>query len=146
MMFARHYRKHLSAYAHGELSPGEAARLAAHLDACAACRAEFEEIKLGIRLAETLPSVKAPANLWDGVEAALVKEERRKGQSASRLQTLFPSRRRSLTVAFATLLVALVAGGAWLYLRSQRPWWEVARVEGAPRVSSSLINDRGRLR
>jgi len=51
-----------------------------------------------------------------------------------------------LTAAFATALVALVAGGAWLYLRAQRPGWEVARVEGAPRVASGRIGDRGRLR
>ena len=51
-MFTKHYRKHLSAYAHGELSTEEAATVAAHLDACAACRTEFEEVKLGISLAE----------------------------------------------------------------------------------------------
>ena len=145
-MFTRHYGKHLSAYAHGELSPEEAARVAAHLDACATCRSEFEEVKLGIRLAESLPSVSAPADLWDAVEAALVKEERRERQRASQTRTLFPSRRRTLAAAFATVLFALVAGGVWLYVRAQRPWWEVSRVEGAPRVSSSLINERGRLR
>ena len=46
-MFARHYRRHLSAYAHGELSPAEAARVAAHLDACAACRTEFFRVCSG---------------------------------------------------------------------------------------------------
>ena len=145
-MFARHYKKHLSAYAHGELSPEEAARVAAHLDACAACRTEFEEIKLGIRLAETLPSVVAPENLWDGIEAALIKESKRERQRVYQLQTLFPSRRRALTAVFATALVALVMGGAWLYLRAQRPGWEVARVEGSPRVASDRMGDRGRLR
>ena len=88
-MFARHYRKHLSAYAHGELSPAEAARVAAHLDACAACRSEFEEVKLGIRLAESLPSVAAPANIWDGIEAALVRETTRR--TTARLPTSEPS-------------------------------------------------------
>ena len=145
-MFARHYRRHLSAHAHGELSPAEAARVAAHLDACPACRTEFEEIKFGIRLAESLPSAAAPANLWDGIEAALVRETSRERERGARLRTLFPSRRRVLSAAFATLLLALLAGGAWLYLRAQRPWWEVARVEGAPRVASGLMGDRGRLR
>ena len=145
-MFGRHYSKHLSAYAHGELQPEEAARVAAHLDRCAACRTEFEEVRLGIRLAESLPSVNAPANLWDAVEAALVRETAREEQPASRLQDLFPSRRRLLVPAFATLLVALAAGGAWLYLRAQRPGWEVARVEGAPLIAASRINERGRLR
>jgi hypothetical protein len=146
MMFARHYRRHLSAYAHGELSPAEAARVAAHLGDCAACRSEFEEVRLGIRLAESLPSAAAPANLWDGIEAALVMEKSREQQRGSRLQRLFPSRRRVFSAAFATVLIALVAGGAWLYVRAQRPWWEVARVEGAPRVASSSIGERGRLR
>jgi len=145
-MFARHYKKHLSAYAHGALAPEEAARVAAHLAACAACRAEFEEVKLGIRLAESLPSVAAPAGLWEGIEAALARESNRERERAPQAKTLFPSRRRALTAAFATVLVALVAGGAWLYLRAQRPGWEVARVEGAPRVASSRIDERGRLR
>jgi anti-sigma factor RsiW len=146
MMFARHYKRHLSAYAHGELSPEEAGRVATHLRACAACRTEFEEVKLGIRLAESLPSVAAPANIWDGIEAALIKETSRERQRASQTQPLFPSRRRTLVAAFATVLLALLAGGAWLYLRAQRPGWEVARVEGAPRVASGLMGEHGRLR
>ena len=145
-MFARHYRKHLSAYAHGEVAPDEAARVAAHLDACAACRTEFEEIRLGIRLAESLPSAVAPDRLWDGIEAALVRETANERQRASRPQTFFSSRRRMVAAAFATVLLALVVGGVWLYVRAQRPWWEVARVEGAPRVASGSIGDRGRLR
>ncbi|MDT5272221.1 MAG: hypothetical protein QOH49_4407 [Acidobacteriota bacterium] len=143
-MFARHYKRHLSAYAHGELSPEEAARVAAHLRACAACRTEFEEVKLGIRLAESLPLVAAPASIWDGIEAALVKETGRERQHASQTQPLFPSRRRALAAAFATVL-ALVAGGAWLYLRAPRPGWDVARVEGSPRIASGRIGERGRL-
>lgn len=144
-MFARHYKKHLSAYAHGELSPDEVARVAAHLERCAACRSQFEEVKLGIRLAESLPSVTAPENIWDGIEAALVRETNRERQHASQTRSLFPSRRRVLVPAFAVVLLALVAGGAWLYLRAQRPGWEVARVEGAPRVSQNRIGARGRL-
>ncbi len=47
---------------------------------------------------------------------------------------------------FAAVLVALAAGGAWLYVRARRPGWEVARVEGVPRVASRSIGGRGRLR
>jgi len=43
-MFTRHYKKQLSAYAHGELEPADSERVAAHLKGCASCRAEFEEI------------------------------------------------------------------------------------------------------
>ncbi|MET0647911.1 MAG: zf-HC2 domain-containing protein [Pyrinomonadaceae bacterium] len=146
MMFFSHYKKHLSAYAHGELATEEAARVAGHLQNCAACRTEFEEIKLGIRLAESLPSVAAPDRLWDGIEAALVKETGRERQRASQTQTLFPSSRRVFAMTFATVLLALAAGGVWLYLRAQRSGWEVARVEGSPRIASGRINERGRLR
>jgi hypothetical protein len=169
-MFARHYKRHLSAYAHGELSPEEAARVAAHLRACAACRTEFEEVKLGIRLFESLPSAAAPANIWDGVESALIKEMNRERRRASQLQTrgharlhtrllgsaarallpddgsLYPSRRRAYAATFAAVLLALVAGGAWLYLRAPRPGWDVARVEGSPRVASGRLGEHGRLR
>lgn len=145
-MFAKHYKKHLSAYAHGELASEEAARVTAHLQSCAACRTEFEEVRLGIRLAETLPSVSAPANLWDGIEAALVEETARQRQHAAQTQPLFPSRRRVLLPAFAVVLLALAAGGVWLYVRAQRPGWEVARVTGAPRVASDRMGARGRLR
>jgi hypothetical protein len=146
MMFARHYKKHLSAYAHGELSPEEAARVAAHLQACAACRSELEEIKLGIRLAETLPLAAAPPSIWDDIEAALVKEESRERRRTSQIQTLFPSRRRAFALTFAAVLFVVVAGGAWLYQRAQGAGWQVARVEGAPLVASGRINERGRLR
>ena len=145
-MFTKHYKRHLSAYAHGELSPEEAACVATHLGSCASCRTEFEEVKLGIRLAESLPSVAAPANLWDGIEAALVKETAKERQHASQRQSLFPFPRRAYAATFATVLLALVAGGVWFYLRAQRPGWEVARVEGAPRVASGRMGDRGRLR
>lgn len=144
-MFARHYQRHLSAYAHGELSREEAARVAAHLRACAACRSEFEEVKLGIRLVESLPSVAAPASIWDGIEAALVKETARDRQHDSQTQPLFPSRRRAFAAAFATVLLALVAGGAWLYLRAPLPGWDVARVEGSPLIASGRFGERGRL-
>ena len=145
-MFARHYKQHLSAYAHGELAPDEAARVGGHLRGCDACRAEFEEIKLGIRLAESLPSVAAPAGLWDGIEAALVKETKKERGRDSRTRRFFPSRRRILIPAFAALLVALAAGGAWLYVRALGPGWEVARIEGSPRVASGRMGERGRLR
>jgi hypothetical protein len=70
-MFARHVGKKLSAYAHGELPGAESAHVARHLAECARCGAEFEEIKFGIRLVESLPPCHAPAALWGEIEAAL---------------------------------------------------------------------------
>jgi hypothetical protein len=45
----------------------------------------------------------------------------------------------------AGLLVAVAIGVLWFYLRETRPFWEVARLNGAPRIGSSLMDDKGRL-
>jgi anti-sigma factor RsiW len=84
-MFGRHVTKKLSAYAHGELTDAEAARVAEHLSACARCRGSLEEINFGIRLAESLPPCEAPAAIWDALEAALSSNTAR---GASTLHTL----------------------------------------------------------
>lgn len=168
-MFTKHYKKQLSAYAHGELSPHESELVTSHFSSCASCRAEFEEIKFGIRLAECLPSVSAPEKLWDGIESALAGEGLRAAQRDSQAreretaarshETLrLPAsrfsgggilhsftRRRAFAYSFALACIALVAGGAWFYVRSTRPTWDVARVEGAPRIDSDRIGERGRL-
>lgn len=70
-MFARHVGKKLSAYAHGELPGAESSHVARHLAACAHCATQFEEIKFGIRLVESMPPRPAPATLWGEIEAAL---------------------------------------------------------------------------
>jgi hypothetical protein len=175
-MFTKHFKKQLSAYAHGELPSEEAERVATHLRACAACRAEFEEIRLGVRLAECLPQVKAPENLWDGIEAALVKDSANARQRSSQVQSrlsqvqtheltrlnptrlqharlllfpavrsLFNAHRRAFAAACAVAVVAVVAGLAWFYIRASRPSWDVARIEGAPRIASDSIGERGHL-
>lgn len=168
-MFIKHYKRQLSEYAHGELSTHESEQIATHLRSCASCRAEFEEIRFGVRLAEALPTVSAPEKLWDGIEVALVSEEFRAAQRdfqtkarvksarmhdgsslpASRFSNAgllpFLARRRALAAALAFACVALVAGGVWFYERSTRPAWDVSRVEGEPRIDSDRIGARGRL-
>jgi anti-sigma factor RsiW len=66
-----HVTKRLSAYCDGELPAAERARVAAHLAACARCRAEYEEVRLGVALASHLETVPAPDTLWSRVEAEL---------------------------------------------------------------------------
>ena len=53
-MFGKHVSKLASAYCHDELLPEESRRVAEHLIGCNRCRAEFEEIKLGVKFAEQL--------------------------------------------------------------------------------------------
>jgi ferric-dicitrate binding protein FerR (iron transport regulator) len=148
-MFGTHVNKLLSAYAHGELSPVEAAQVVAHLDACAACRAEFEEIKLGIRLAESLPSVAAPASLWEGIEASLSSTPTTSRRKAPELPapprfTFFSGWRRFAAVG-AAACVALLVGAVWFYLAPPRAGWEVSSLAGAPLIDSERIGQKGRL-
>ena len=59
-MFSKHVTKDLSAYCHGALPPEQMRQVAEHLIGCNRCRQEFEEVKLGVKLAEQLPAVSAP--------------------------------------------------------------------------------------
>src|SRR6185295_13028346 len=73
-MFSTHLTKDISAYCHGELSNEESKRFAEHIISCAKCRAKFEEVKLGIKLAEQLPQLSAPDHLWRDLEPLLAKQ------------------------------------------------------------------------
>ncbi|MDQ1557345.1 MAG: hypothetical protein QOD32_405 [Pyrinomonadaceae bacterium] len=174
MFGQRHVKDQLTAYAHSELPAAESARVAAHLGTCARCRAEFEEISYGIRLVESLTTHAAPANLWEGIEAALAQASFRENQrehaarSDSPEKTARRSRRlgglslggllpgnllngrlagwRPALAASLVLLFVLGAGGAtWFYLRSTRTSWEVARLQGAPSIDADLMGSTGRL-
>src|SRR6267143_5164451 len=73
-MFSKHVTKNLSAYCQGELTQEESRQFAEHLISCSKCRREFEEIKLGIKLAEQLPQLSAPDYLWTELETLLNRE------------------------------------------------------------------------
>src|SRR4026208_1946474 len=70
-MFSKHVTKDISAYCHGELSHEESKQFAEHIISCAKCRAKYEEVKLGIKLAEQLPQLAAPDYVWRGLEPLL---------------------------------------------------------------------------
>src|SRR5690242_6408669 len=76
-MFTEHVEKELSPYCNGELADTESRRVAAHLLACERCRRGYDQIRLGVRLAEQLPMLSAPAEMWDDIEALLDAESRK---------------------------------------------------------------------
>ena len=174
MFGQQHVQNQLTAYAHGELTEAQSARVAAHLGACARCRTEFEEIAHGMRLLESLRPQAAPATLWDSIEAALVQEEpsreeqmeraaqgfspktdarraarAKRGGRDWRLGGLLPGQfagwRTALAAALVLLFVLGAGGASWLYLRSTRAGWEVARLAGAPSIDADRIGSTGRL-
>jgi len=145
-MFSKHVTKDLSAYCHGEVVSERSRQIAEHLIACNRCRVQFEEIKLGVKLAERLPQVAAPDSLWLEIQSRLGAET-----NPTRIQSTSPSlfSFKFWQPGFAGVAVGLllVAGfiGWWFYSRESRPFWEVARLNGSPRIGLSRMDETGRL-
>jgi hypothetical protein len=143
-MFYKHVTKDISAYCHGELSNEESKQFAEHIIACANCRAKFEEVKLGVKLAEQLPQLAAPDHLWRELEPLLSRQqdEFRPRVSAWQLK------------AAAAVLVLLSAWGIWLVYSNRdnaiisvngKPAWRVKRLDGTPTVGTERISNNGEL-
>jgi hypothetical protein len=136
-MFSKHVSDLSSAYWHDELTLSQSRWVAEHLIGCSLCRAEFEEVKLGARLAEQLTLVSAPDSLWPGIAAGLNVET----APARRFQFLKP-------LAITATLVLLIGGGLYLWLPPRvdnRSGWQVARLGGAPRIGSESVSNKSRL-
>src|SRR5258708_18141960 len=142
-MFARHVSQELSAYCNGELSAAATRRVAEHLIGCQRCRPEFEEISFGVRLAERLPFVPAPDSLWAALQQQLnAQAEVRESQSPHRGWN--QQRLRWAAVA-ATVVLAISLGFLWIYKREAKPFWEVARLNGTPRIGARGMDEKGKL-
>ena len=146
-MFSRHVSSLTSAYYHNELPPEQSRRVAEHLIGCLRCRADFEEIKFGARLAAQLPLIPAPDSLWREIEAVLDRNDRTAPvHSRWRVNPFLMQPRFAMA---ALVLVGLVVAIAALWLRHPpQPAgasWDVARLDGAPRIGSALMSDKGKL-
>ncbi len=143
-MLSRHVTKDISAYCHGELSSEESKQFAEHLISCAKCRTKFEEVKLGIKLAEQLPQLSAPDYLWRDLEPLLAKQTTAGSISWS----------WQLKAAAAVVLLLLSAATALLVYNTRRPpeiasvkpSWLVKRLDGTPKIGSEQIANNGQLR
>lgn len=145
-MFSKHVTKELSAYCHGELANDQSRQIAEHLIGCNRCRAQFEEIKLGVKLAEHLPQVSAPDSLWLDLQTTLAAATKTNQRPARKLSTFsFKVWQPGFAGAAAGLLIVAGFAAFWFYLRESRPFWEVARLNGAPRIGSSRMDEKGRL-
>jgi len=145
-MFSTHVTKDISAYCHGELSNEESKQFAEHLISCAKCRAKFEEVKLGMKLAEQLPQLSAPDYLWRELEPLL-----------DRPNEIQPVRSTSVwswqMKAVAAAVLLLVAGwGVWLVYNNRanqilaaKRAWRVTRLDGTPTVGAERISKNGEL-
>jgi len=140
-MLSRHVTKDISAYCHGELSSDESKQFAEHIISCLKCRTKFEEIKLGIKLAEQLPLLTAPDHLWTelGPQITQINPVTNRGWSWQ------------LKVAAAAVLLLVSSLGAWwFYSRGRKEvtgksYWQVTRLDGTPMIGKEAISNNGQL-
>ena len=116
MMFRRHVSKFLSAYCHGELSAAEMMFVKEHMETCARCQQEYEEIQLGAKFAAQLRTVTAPASLWTEINKT-------GARSQSNPTTLLWWR-----YVLPLTAILLLAFGSWLWLKGKR--FESQQVAG----------------
>jgi len=148
-MFSRHVTKQISAYCHGELSSEESKQFAEHIISCLKCRTKFEEVKLGIKLAEQLPQLSAPKHLWSDVEYLL--DTPAPAPASSPLWS-WPVQVTAAAVLIVVLsFVTLWFKGAPSIPRQTvpeiavNPSWQVTRIEGTPRIGTERVSNNGRL-
>jgi FecR protein/Putative zinc-finger len=141
-MIERHVVQQLTAYCHHELTAAESSRVQRHVENCEPCRREYENIRLAVDLASRMTLQQAPDSLWGDVVRALDDSP-----NALRGTSVNPVRRMSPRWAFAVASFLLVSalGTSWYYWRANRPSWEVARLEGKPKVGWSAITETGRI-
>src|SRR5262245_54440680 len=110
-----HVIRHLSAYHHGELTPDEKLRTEAHLRTCAKCRAAYEEIQFGAKLAGTLSVTNSPQTVGAIYD--------RPGARSAPLQPIV-----------VALAVALIIALFVFYRFPHGPSWEVTGLPGTARL------------
>jgi hypothetical protein len=145
-MFSKHVNNELSAYCHGEVTPAESRQIAEHLIGCQRCRAEFEQIKVGVKFAERLPQLQTPDSLWDELEELIEAQGVNRRVSEKRRSRFFVNVFQPVPAAIAAVAILAIGLGAfWVYRREARPSWEVARLGGSPTIGRSRIGEKGQL-
>ena len=149
-MFSKHVTKDISAYCHGELSSEDSKKFAEHIISCVKCRTKFEEVKLGVKFAEQLPKLSAPAHLWHDVEYLIDKPPSR--AVSSPLWSWPVQATAGVALILVLSFVALRFSGAPSIPRqpvpdriSLNPAWRVTRINGNPRIGVETVFNNGQL-
>ena len=160
MSDSTHIAHLLQDYLDGVLTPGERQTVEAHLPTCSACRAEKEALASVMTAVGALPrSLDPPRDLWPAIEARLSEpllketvaglDQRRNGLADRTARQPVPRARRiqlrTWHAAAITVAVVIGVGAWWLIPRLFAPGWEVARLDGTPRIGDVHLADTGTL-
>lgn len=143
-MFNQHVSKQLSAYCHGVLAPDETRRVAEHLLQCARCHKEYDEIKLGVQLAEQLPLVCAPVEMWSDIEALLDGQTPRPARKPN-ARTFLPAFGWVRWATVSAAVVLFVTVGVIVYRNYGPHAWGVKVTDEMPQLSGATITRDARL-
>ncbi|MFY9609581.1 MAG: zf-HC2 domain-containing protein [Blastocatellia bacterium] len=145
-MFNKHVIKKLSAYCHSELPAEEARRVGEHLLFCERCRREYDDIKFGVQLAEQLPLVEAPSELWSEIEALLHSRSRNTAVQPKRARSWFGFPTFAFAATISLVLIVAFVGVVWLLTYGPGVKWDVARyVVGSDQVAATTRLSAGEL-
>ncbi len=72
----RHFSRHLAAHIDGQVAAPRARQIEIHIEQCARCRAEYEQIRFGMTSLDHLRRAEAPDAIWSSIEAALQEPRR----------------------------------------------------------------------
>lgn len=108
-MTCRNVRNQLSPHLDGRLPAAAARRVDAHLEECAACRAERDDLRALKALLASAPPPQAPPGLWDAVHAGLREHVARQSRRpAATWLTWIWGRAPVMTAGLAVLLLAAI--------------------------------------
>lgn len=108
---------------------------AAHLEACAGCRQELEDMRADAAVLAALPPIDPPAGEWDAIASRLAAE------GLVRRRHVFPGWRTGLlrmAAAIAVFLMGTAAGAAWLGGGGAAPAATVAANDGGGEPASGV--------
>ena len=136
-MFNKHVIKKLSAYCNGELPAQESRRVGEHLLACERCRREYDDIKLGVQLAEQLPIVEAPSELWSEIDAMLDVRSRTAAVQPKPARSWFGVPAFAFAATCALVLIVGVLTAVWVINYGPKATWQVTRsIVGSDQIVS----------
>lgn len=136
----------LNDYLDGTLAPEARRAVEAQMASDAEVRAAFEALREARDRVAALPKeIAPPADLWPGI-AARLGAARAEAPPQALSHTARPRSRRRIALAAAAVVVAAVGLGAlWFGPRLLGPSWQVARLEGVPRIGGGALDHRAGL-
>jgi hypothetical protein len=135
-MRIRHVSRRIVAYLDGELGPRTTERTARHLERCARCREDAQDVRFAMTSLEQLPLVEAPEAIWRSIEAA--RRERRPPEPSVSLPW------RLLLPAAAAILLVVTA--SWFLTRHPETGWTLELVGESPAARAAPYRETRRIK